>query len=200
MTVKRLAASEWEVRTCARTDAVVLVRLFHYSGSASNTATATHGLYRLDDGVLGQARGAAIWIPPTRTAAEATVNPGEDWQGVLALSRLVVAPEVPGNGASFLLARSMQLLDRTRWPVLVTYADTRLGHTGAIYRATNWTEVGAVPAGDVWLGQNGEQRGRKRGPRTFTRAEMESLGFTKAPPAPKIKFVHRRYRRMKQAV
>jgi hypothetical protein len=187
----RLSRHEWEVRVCGRAEAVGLIEQYHYSRSAANTATYRHGLYRKSEGVLAHPLGAAIWIPPTKGAAIATTTDGEDWRGVLALSRLVIAPEVPPNGASFLMGRSMQMIDRSRWPVLVTYADTRMGHTGAIYRATNWTEIGPVPAGDVWIGANGEQRGRKRGPRTLTRDEMAAAGFTKAPAAPKIKFVHR---------
>ena len=84
----------------------------------------------------------------------------------------------------------MRLIDRSRWPVLVTYADTRLGHTGAIYKATNWRCDGEVPAGDVWIGKGGEQRGRKRGPRTLLASEMRELGFIRASPMPKIRYVH----------
>jgi hypothetical protein len=133
-------------------------------------------------------RGVALWIPPTKTAAQAIA--GDDWQGVLSLSRFVVAPEVPTNGASFLLGRSMKQIDRRRWPVLVTYADTNQGHTGVIYKATNWTENGPVPAGDVWETAGGELCGRKRGGRTLTVAQMIERGYRKRPNAPKIRFVH----------
>lgn len=158
---------------------------WHYSRSHSNTATYLHGLR--PRGLLTEVLGVAWWIPPTRAAAAALT---ENWQGVLSLSRLVVHPDVPSNGASFLLGGSMRLIDRERWPVLVTYADTRLGHTGAIYRATNWRYDGEVPAGDVWIGPNGQQRGRKRGRFTYTVAEMRERGFHRAPAKPKIRFVH----------
>jgi hypothetical protein len=36
----------------------------------------------------------------------------------------------------------MRLIDRTRWPVLLTYADSGQGHTGAIYLAAGWTRDG----------------------------------------------------------
>ena len=179
------ARDGWTVQHSDRSEAVQLVKAFHYSKSAPNTATACHGLVNPD----GVRVGAAIWIPPTKNAAMSVcgVHP---WTGVLCLSRLVVAPEVPINGASFLLGRSMKLIDRARWPVLVTYADTALGHTGAIYRATNWQRLGEVPAGDTWVHTStGEQRGRKRGPRTLTAAEMRAAGFERRPSAPKIKFV-----------
>jgi len=181
-----LIASEWTVEPVPMHEGKRLVQELHYSKSHPNTATYLHGLRRAEP--FSQIDGIAWWIPPTRSAAEAIA--GDNWRGVLALSRLVVHPSVPKNGASFLLGNSMRMIDRDRWPVLVTYADTRLGHTGAIYRATNWICDGPVPAGDVWLGPNGEQRGRKRGRKTLTRSEMEALGFRRAPAAPKIRFRH----------
>ena len=169
-------------------DAASFVARVHYSRSAANTSTYRHGLYRSGNDALRDLFGVALWQPPTRTAAESVA--GADWRGVLCLSRLALDPAVPTNGASFLLGRSMKLIDRDRWPVLLTYADTSHGHTGAIYKATNWTCLGPSPAGDVWIGPNGEQRGRKRGGRTLTAAEMTAAGFTRLPSLPKIKFVH----------
>lgn len=183
-----LRGDEWEVRPIPTHGEVLrLVRAWHYAGGAPNTSTYRHGLYQRDVLLHGDAYGLTLWLPPTRAAAEAIA--GDRWQGVLALSRLAVAPEVPTNGASFLLGRSMRLIDRDRWPVLVTYADTNQGHTGAIYRATNWRCDGPVPAGDVWL-KDGVQMGRKRGARSLSVAEMRAAGFERAPAAPKIRFVH----------
>jgi hypothetical protein len=189
--VTQLSRHEWRVASIPRHgEAVNLIQLCHYAGGAPNTSTYRHGLYRNADGeVLAHAWGVALWIPPTRTAAESVA--GDDWQGVLALSRLVVHPDVPANGASFLLGRSMRLIDRARWPVLLTYADTAQGHTGAIYRATNWTCLGTTPGGDVWLDRYGRQTTRKKGRRTLTAAQMTADGCTRQPSLPKVKFVHR---------
>lgn len=183
----RLRAADYEVANIpTHGEAVRLVCQWHYSRSCSNTSTYRHGLYVA--GLMGELVGCAVWQPPTKAAALATFP--DDWQGVLSLSRLVVAPWLPTNAASFLLGRSMRLIDRQRWPALVTYADTAQGHTGAIYRATNWVEVGEVPAGDTWTGPSGEQRGRKRAGVTMTVEQMRAAGFVRNAAAPKIKFVH----------
>ena len=183
-----LRKAEWDVRHIdAHATAARLIRAWHYSGSVANTSTYRHGLFPSGEFLTGDPYGVALWIPPTRTAA-ATLT--QNWQGVLSLSRLVVDPMIGTNGASFLLGRSMRLIDRERWPVLVTYADTSHGHTGAIYKATNWTSLGEVPAGDTWEDERGRQCGRKRGGRTFTAGEMVERGFVRRPAAPKIKFVH----------
>lgn len=184
----RLHACDYEVHNIpAHGEAVRLIRMWHYSGSAPNTSTYRHGLYPA--GILTPCVGVALWIPPTRTAGEHVA--GDGWEGVLALSRLVVDPDAPPNAASFLLGRSMRRVERTRWPVLLTYADTAQGHTGAIYRATNWTCEGPVPAGDVWELADGSLCGRKRGKVTLTVAQMTRLGAIRRPAAPKIRFTHR---------
>ena len=139
---------EWEVlpvpqRTCHR-----LVALYHYSRSASNTAAYRHGLFRKGDSL--HCLGVAQWIPPTADAAKASWD--GDWHQVLCLHRLVVAPEVPANGASFLIAQSVKLIARDgRFRCLVTYADTWQGHTGAIYKATNWEYIGPTKPERRWL-------------------------------------------------
>lgn len=184
-----LDKSAWTIAPIVdHADAVRLIERWHYSRSAPNTSTARHGLYVMGETIMAEPQGVAMWIPPTRAAAESVA--GDDWQGVLCLTRLVVSPDVPTNGVSFLLGRSMRAIDRDRWPWLLTYADMALGHTGAIYRATNWTEVGQVPAGDTWIDGDGRQRGRKRGGKTLLASEMRAAGFTRREPAPKIKFVH----------
>jgi hypothetical protein len=184
---ERLRSDDWDVWTVPHHgEAMQMIRQWHYSSSCPNTSTYRHGLYR--NTTLTTCHGVALWIPPTATAARAIAC--DDWRGVLSLSRLVVDPDVPKNGASFLLGASMRLIDRERWPVLVTYADTNQGHTGAIYRATNWTEHGPVPAGDVWEMPDGSLCGRKRGGTTLTVAQLRAVGAKRRPAAPKIRFVH----------
>ena len=165
-----------------------MVERYHYARGASNTATYLHGLFRRaasfwDTDCLG----VAWWIPPTKSAARATYP--TDWRGVLALSRLVIAPDVPKNGCTFLLARSRNLIDRQRWPALVTYADEWQGHTGTIYRADNWRDVGRT-APEATFVKDGRMIARKAGPKTRTRAEMEALGAVMIGRFAKRKYVH----------
>ena len=183
-----LCATEYWVRDISQAAAVSFIERNHYAMGAPNTAVARHALVHFDS--PEQVEGVALWLPPTRRAAE-SVSPKAP-EGVLALSRLCLSPDVPKNGASFLLGRSMRLLDRERWPVLLTYADTRQGHTGAIYRATNWECLGEVPGSDAWMAQDGSMRGRKRGGRNLSAAEMRKAGYVRLPSMPKIKFVHRK--------
>jgi hypothetical protein len=170
-----LQKKDWEVKPVALAIARSLVRELHYAKNGSNTATYLHGLYPTGSFWDESCLGVAWWIPPTEGAGAATypINP----QGVLALSRLVIHPSVPKNGCSFLLARSVRLIDRKRWPCLVTYADDWRGHSGAIYKASNWTYLGKTnPEATYTI--KGEMRGRKAGNKTYTHVEMLERGAT----------------------
>lgn len=131
-----LKADEWVVHGVDASEARRLVREQHYGGDAPGVMSAIyrHGLFREGEWFGAECLGVAVWINAVNLSKRFSVKGGP-----LMLTRLVVDPSVPTNGASFLLGRSMRLIDRERWPVLVTYADTGQGHTGAIYKATNWT-------------------------------------------------------------
>ncbi len=166
-----------------------LVQRHHYAAGASNTETYLHGLFRRADAFWEQgALGAAWWIPPTKSAAQALA--AEQWGGVLALSRLVIEPGVPGNAATFLMSSSMRLVDRRRWPWLVTYADSWRGHTGAIYKATGWTEDGETKPEAVYT-LRGRMIARKAGGHTRTHGEMLALGCVFEGRHSKTRFVCR---------
>lgn len=170
---EHLRSGDWRVAPAPLAAAQRLVERLHYSKGGSNTGTFVHGLMRRNAPL--DCMGVAWWIPPTRAAAEA--NYEGDWRKVLVLHRLVVCPEVPTNGASFLLGASIRLIERTGgWECLLTYADTAQGHSGGIYRATNWEYLGLTKPSDTWVNPEGRQMSRKAGPTTRTKADMEALG------------------------
>ena len=177
--------ADWIVKTVPLATCQVLVAEHHYARGGSNTATYRHGLFRADEPET--CLGVAWWIPPTKSAALATYP--NDWRKVLALSRLVIVPGVPTNGASFLLSRSRKMIDRRKWPCLVTYADEWRGHTGAIYLADNWKPQGKTTPEAVFV-LDGRMVARKAGPVTRTRAEMEALGAVLVGRFAKNKFTH----------
>jgi hypothetical protein len=181
---QKLRKCDWFVQTVDLHVVQDLVAKHHYSKGGSNTATYRHGLFKKDS---DKCMGVAWWIPPTKAAALSTYP--SNWKGVLALSRLAVVPDVPTNGASFLLGASMRMIDRTKWPCLVTYADEMQGHTGAIYRATNWEYCG-MTAKEATFFKDGRMIARKAGPRTRTHGEMIAMGCKMVGRFAKHKFKH----------
>ena len=182
-----LRRADWLVERIPHGEAVAAIRSWHYSKSAPNTGQ-TFGMFARADYPMAPIAGVALWLPPTRRAAEAVA--GEAWEGVLSLSRLAVAPEMARNAATFLLARSMRLLDRDRWPVLVTFADAAQGHSGAIYKATGWQLDGESTTGDYFITPDGRQVGRKRGRHNHSAADLIAAGCTRVKST-KLRFVHR---------
>ncbi len=181
-----LRKGDWVVRDVDIDVARRLVQKFHYAAGASNTATYLHGLFRRGAFWEEDCLGCAWWIPPTKSAALATYP--ANWQGVLALSRLVISPTVPKNACTFLLARSRRAIPAEDWPCLVTYADEWRGHTGAIYLADNWAYVGRTGA-EATFTIKGVMTARKAGNKTRTCAEMMALGAKTEGKYAKHKFV-----------
>lgn len=169
----QLRRGDWVVDVLDLAQGQELVRDLHYAKGAANTATFRHGLFRREEWPLVYA-GAALWIPPTRAAAEASTD--GDWRRVLSLSRFVLDDSVPRNGASFLLSRSVRLIRQSgMWDVLVTYADEWQGHLGTMYRAAGWEYVGLTKPERVYT-LNGRMVARKAGPNTRTHGDMLALG------------------------
>ena len=117
-----------------------LCRRFHGYGSAGNASVYAWAVYEDDHAVA-----AYTWQPPPTGAARAVCP--EAPQGVLALSRMVAvdADDRRLNHVSKPLRRQMRaLIDRTRWPVLVTYSDEGEGHTGHVYKCSGWEKTKRV--------------------------------------------------------
>jgi hypothetical protein len=152
--------ADWYVQTLHVDMARRMVEQYHYAKGASPNGVYLHGLFLHGDFI--NCYGVAWWIP----AMAGTVmryNPG-GMRTTLAMHRLVVHPLVPTNGASFLLGGSIRAIARDgRYSTLVTYADTWRGHTGQIYKATNWHYECLSDPLDVWVTEGGAHKSRRDG-------------------------------------
>lgn len=129
---------EWIVQPIPLDDAVRQIQAWHYAKDYDSHAIYSHGLFRREDGWFGaRCWGAALWLNAVYLSKRFGLPAGP-----MMLTRLVLDPEAPTNAASFLIRRSAGLIDRTKWPVLVSYADTAQNHSGAIYQAAGWTYDG----------------------------------------------------------
>lgn len=86
-------------------------------------------------------------------------------------------PRRSDERCELLIGRCVRVLRKAKaYHLLVTYADESQGHTGAIYRATNWLPAGKTKPEPRWLSKDGRQVARKA-TRTRTKAEMLALGY-----------------------
>lgn len=117
------------------------------------------------------------WNPPPRGCA-LSVCPEVPW-GVLGLSRMVAVPrhERKLKHISKPLRRQMKfMIDRRRWPVLVTFHDEGQGHNGFVYKCSGWTPTRRrrVP---IYEDESGARRSTYRNGSTNTRG-LKPVGHT----------------------
>jgi len=130
-------APSYDLRKCSLEEVRDLCSRHHGYGTAGGVAVYCFGVYEEGRIVAGYA-----WQPPPPGAARAVCPeaPG----GVLSLSRMVAVPrdERALKHVSTPLRRQMRILiDRGRWPVLVTYSDEGQGHTGHVYKCSGWEKT-----------------------------------------------------------
>src|SRR3990167_1829394 len=106
----------------------------HYAKRVPSISWA-FGLYL--DGVLV---GVISYGTPASSTLLSGVCGKENADKVIELNRLVINEGVPKNGASFLIGKSLKLLPKPK--IVVSYADTKQGHIGFIYQATNFYYTG----------------------------------------------------------
>lgn len=185
--------NEWKVDHIGFTKASKLVKQYHYSHSHSKNASALHGLFMFADDYNCLPYGLCWWIPPP--SPDIARYCSEDSKNVLSLSRMVILPDAPRNAASFLLSHSIKLLPE-RYHTLVTYADTWQGHTGAIYKATNWYYDGLTEPKAVYVDEFGAMISTRKGNKTLTNEEMgkyKFVGFYR-----KHRFIYYRQKQIKE--
>jgi hypothetical protein len=107
---------------------------YHGYGSAGGVAVYSFAVYEHEVPVA-----AFSWQPPPPGAAKSMCP--EAPAGVLSLSRMVAVPHEQRalrHISKPLRVQMHKLIDRTRWPVLVTYSDEGQGHTGHVYKCSGW--------------------------------------------------------------
>jgi hypothetical protein len=127
----------YDLRACGLGVVRELCERFHGYGGAGSNATYAFAVIE-DERVVA----AFAWQPPPPGAAK-SVCPEAPY-AVLALSRMVAVPREDRKlrHISRPLRRQMRsLIDRGRWPVLVTYSDEGQGHTGHVYKCSGWEKT-----------------------------------------------------------
>lgn len=76
---------------------------------------------------------------------------------ILELRRLCCIDDTPRNIESYFIGKTLRwLIQNTEVKTIISYADNTYGHTGIIYKASNFKHVGKTPCGRVIV-YNGKQ-------------------------------------------
>ena len=116
-------------------DVADLFRRFHAYESVGKFQAYAFAVIERDAPVA-----AYVWQPPPPAAARAVCAALP--VGVLALSRMVAVPKderALKHISKPLKYQMRRRIDRSRWPVLITYSDESVGHTGYVYQCSGWT-------------------------------------------------------------
>jgi hypothetical protein len=141
-----------DIRPCALSVVAALVEKYHGYGSMGASATYAWAVYEDDQPVA-----AFSWQPPPVGAATSVCPeaPG----GVLSLSRMVAVPRSERRLKHIskpLMVQMKRLIDRGRWPVLVTFSDEGQGHNGYVYQCSGWQKTSRAER-RYWLNERGER-------------------------------------------
>lgn len=182
----RIHKGEWEVKQIESKKAKPFVERWHYAHSTSAVAVSCYGLYYKGDSYT--LHGVSWWMPPPLFASRSvSTEPSR----VLSLSRFCLSDDRPENSGSFLISKSIKLLDKKRWTTLLTYADTGLKHSGGLYKASNWNYVGMTGKNPIWWDNENEcMVSRYQNGRSYNKSEMIEKGYELKGKFAKHKFVY----------
>ena len=140
-----MALENWYVKELKREDIKTFIEKWHYSGSINGCISDyCYGLFSPD----GALRGAMFFGRMAMAGQyKRFVDKEED---IIELRRLCCIDDTPRNAESYFISRALKLLKK-KWmgKVVVSYADREHGHTGIIYKASNFTQVGNIPGAKV---------------------------------------------------
>ena len=95
-----------------------------------------------------QIKGVVVYGTPSSSPLRRGIAGDKNILNVIELTRLWVSDDVPRNGESFLIGRTIPLCGKE---IVVSYADTSEGHLGIVYQATNWFYTGLSAKRTNWV-------------------------------------------------
>jgi hypothetical protein len=133
-----MALEGYKVERCERKDISSFIETHHYSGSI-NGCIADYCFQLLD--TKGALVGALFYGRMAMAGQYKRFTDTE--QDVTELRRLCCIDDTPKNAESFLVGRTLRWLKKnTDLKLVVSYADAEYGHSGTIYKASNFEYLG----------------------------------------------------------
>lgn len=143
------SVKNYAVVYCERVEIESFIEKNHYSQSINGCDTAY--CFRLMDG--NQIIGAAFF--GRLAMANQWKKFGESAQDVIELRRLCCIDNTPKNTESYFIGAMLKWLKKnTHHKVVVSYADAEHGHTGTIYKASNFKYLGKQKGAKVIIYNN----------------------------------------------
>lgn len=144
-----MSLKTWVVKRVDRKDITEFIEKWHYSKSI-NGCIADY-CYALFDGKV--MKGAMFF--GRMAMANQWKRFSDTPDNVIELRRLCCIDDTPKNTESYFIGASLRLL-KSDWKkgIVVSYADKEYGHTGIIYKASNFKMIGEVKGAKVIIHNN----------------------------------------------
>ena len=156
-----MAVTDFIVEEIPRKSVVKFIEKHHYSHNVNGVQSLYHyGLFTEGNFGLPKMIGAMMYAHPSMPATAAKYNPINP-DKCLELRRLVCIDDTPKNTESYFIGQTFKLLKRdTDMEVIVSFADQHHGHTGVIYKATNFDYLGETGKGRILMVDGKEMHSR----------------------------------------
>ena len=156
-----MSVTDFTVEYINRKALTSFIEKHHYSHNINGVQSLYHfGLYREGNFGLPTMIGAMMYAHPSMPATAAKYNPINP-DKCLELRRLVCIDDTPKNTESYFIGKTLRWLKQnTDMEVIVSFADQHYGHSGIIYKATNFEYYGETAKGSILMVDGKEMHSR----------------------------------------
>ena len=139
--MKPSSVRNYTVELCTRKEIKDFIEKWHYSHSINGLRIDYCFKLMSDEELIG------AMIYGKLAMANVWKKYGENESEVLELRRLCCIDETPRNTESYFIGKTLRWLKKnTEVKTIISYADPSFGHTGIIYRASNFKHIGYTVA------------------------------------------------------
>ena len=156
-----MSVKDFTVEEIPRKSIVKFIEKHHYSHNVNGVQSLYHyGLFTEGNFGLPKMIGAMMYAHPSMPATAKKYNPINP-DKCLELRRLVCIDDTPKNTESYFIGKTLRWLKQnTDMEVIVSFADQHYGHTGVIYKATNFEHYGETSPGRILMVDGKEMHSR----------------------------------------
>ena len=156
-----MKVTDFTVENVNRKSVVSFIEKHHYSHNVNGIQSYYHfGLFREGNFGLPTMIGAMLYAIPSMPATAAKYNPINPSK-CMELRRLVCVDDTPTNTESYFIGQTFRWLKQnTDIEVIISFADQHYGHSGVIYKATNFEYLGETAPARVLMVDGKEYHSR----------------------------------------
>ena len=156
-----MKVTDFTVEHVNRKAIVSFIEKHHYSHNVNGIQSYYHfGLCREGNFGIPTMIGAMLYAMPSMPATAAKYNPINPSK-CMELRRLVCIDDTPKNTESYFIGKTFKWLKQnTDVEVIVSFADQHYGHSGVIYKATNFEYIGETASARILMVDGKEYHSR----------------------------------------